>query len=614
MISKKLFYIGIAFFIIVSIVILLAIRSDIETRIFPPTVQLPDGGQYYGELKDNLFEGEGKIIWTNGANYHGQFKKGLFHGYGKRVSAVGNIYEGQFVDGLFTGQGEVITSDGSRYKGQVENYQFSGHGRWEFDKGSYYVGQFKDGRYHGYGSLVIADGDSYNGYFENGHYQGEGEIHNANGDSYKGFFIKDRWQGKGIYTTKDKLIYQGDFVESKLTGQGVYTDKEGNRYEGGFKEWLYQGKGSYSSAKGDLYEGDFVAGSLTGQGVFKGKGGRSYEGEFQDWLFNGQGILLLENGDRFEGLFSYGQYDGKGVLTYAAPKNGKPGLTGTWKYGRYIGDGSQPDPRESNTEKALYLQHQLLDETIDKVIATDQDKINLYFIGVGGDGKQDVFYKEITYIRDLFDQSFDTKGRSAILVNNAETVETTPLVTVTSVERVLNDVANKMDAKKDILFLYLTSHGSKKHELAIDQDGMSLPDLPAGRLAEILKALPIQWKVVVVSACYSGGFIPALKDDHTMIITASAHNKTSFGCSDEADMTYFGRAYFKESLNTSSSFEAAFAKAKELVYQWEEKEIEGDKKKHSDPQISSPKRISNYLKKWRKQFKQQQKNKVEIQG
>ena len=614
MISKKLLYIVIAFFIVVSAVTLLAVRSDIETRIFPPTVQLPDGGQYYGELKDNLFAGEGKILWSNGASYHGQFKQGLFHGYGKRVSAVGNIYEGQFVEGVFTGQGEITTSDGSSYKGQVENYQFNGHGRWEFGEGSHYVGQFKDGRYHGYGSLVIAGGDSYNGNFENGHYHGEGEIHYANGDSYKGSFNKDRWQGKGIYTKVDKRIYEGDFVDDKFTGQGVYTEPEGNRYKGGFKEWLYEGKGGYYSATGDSYEGDFVSGSLTGQGVFKGKDGRSYEGEFQDWLFNGQGVLLAENGDRYEGMFSYGQYNGKGVLTYAAPINGKPGLTGKWSYGRYIGDGSQPDPRESNTETALYVQHQLLDETIDKVIATDQNRINLYFIGIGGDGKQDVFYKEITYVRDLFDQSFDTKGRSAILVNNAETVETIPLATVTSVERVLNEVAAKMDEKKDILFLYLTSHGSKKHELSIDQYGLSLPDLPAGRLAEMLKALPIRWKVVVVSACYSGGFIPALKDDHTMIITAAAHNRTSFGCSDDADMTYFGRAYFKESLIVSPSFKTAFAKAKDLVYQWEEKEIAGDEKKHSDPQISSPKRISNYLKKWRKQFNEQHKDKVEIQG
>ena len=607
---KKSIYPFIIFFTFAFIVVLLAVRSDIETRIFPPSVQLPDGGQYYGDLKDNLFTGKGKIIWPNGASYHGQFKQGLFHGNGKQINAIGDIFEGQFVNGIFSGQGQITTRNGSNYKGQVENYQFSGHGRLEFGEGSHYVGQFKNGRYHGYGSLVIKDGDSYNGNFEKGHYHGEGEIHYANGDSYKGFFKKDRWQGKGIYSSATKRTYEGNFVDDKLTGQGIYTEPEGNRYEGDFKDWMYQGKGRYNTAEGNIYEGDFAAGSFTGKGVFKGKDGRTYEGEFKDWTFNGQGILHSSNGNRYEGLFTYGSYNGKGILTYAAPKNGIAELHGKWRHGRYIGDGSQPDPRESNTEKALYLQHQLLDKTISEVLATDKNQINLYFVGIGGDGKQDVFYNEITYIRNLFDESFGTKGRSAILVNNSETVDTIPLTTVTSIEKVLNDVAAKMDAKKDILFLYLTSHGSKNHEISIDQHGMSLPDLSANRLAKMLKDLPIQWKVVMISACYSGGFIPLLKDKNTLIMTAAAHDRTSFGCSDEAEMTYFGRAYFKESLSISSSFEAAFEKAKELVFQWEEKEIADDKTKHSDPQISSPKPISNYLKKW---FIQQQMVKIEKQ-
>ncbi|MCK4840267.1 MAG: caspase family protein [Methylococcales bacterium] len=608
MISKKSRYLAIAFSIVIPVVILFTVRFDIETRIFPSTVQLPDGGQYYGELKDNLFTGEGKIIWTNGASYHGQFKQGLFHGYGKRVNATGNIYDGQFVNGVFTGQGKVTTVDGSIYKGQVENYQFNGYGRWEFGEGSHYVGQFKNGRYHGYGSLVITDGDSYNGNFKNGYYQGEGEIYYAKGDSYKGTFKKNKWQGKGIYTSADKRIYEGDFVADKLMGQGIYTEPEGNRYKGGFKDWMYDGKGRYHSEKGDFYEGVFIAGSLTGEGVFKGKDGRSYQGEFKDWSFHGQGILLESNGDRYQGLFSYGNYNGKGSLTYAAPKNGKTGLTGKWRYGRYIGDGTQPDLNETNTEKALYVQNQLLDETFNKILTTDRNKINLYFVGIGGDGKQDVFYKEVSYIRNLFDTSFDTRGRSAILVNNAETVNTVPLATVTSIKKILNDVAAKMDAKKDILFLYLTSHGSKKHKLSIAQRGLALPDLSAKQLAKMLKDLPIRWKIVMISACYSGGFIPFLKDDYSLIMTAAAHNRTSFGCSDKADMTYFGRAYFKEALTTSVSFETAFVKAKELVHEWEEKEIAKDKKnKHSDPQIYKPKRMSNYLKKW---FKQQQQNEV----
>lgn len=605
MIRKKSLYSATVSITVLSAIVFLAVRSDIDTILIPPSAQLPDGGQYYGELKDKLFSGKGKIIWSNGASYHGQFKKGQFHGIGKLIDSVGKTYEGQFVNGVLTGQGQITSIDGTNYKGQIENSYFNGHGRWEFGENSYYVGQFKNGLYHGYGLLFISDGDSYTGNFINGQYEGEGELHLANGTIYKGQFKKGKIHGKGKYSSSDGRVYEGTFIDENFSEQGIYTDQDGIRYEGEFSNWKYEGKGRYSSADGEIYEGNFKKGSFSGDGIYKGKKGRSYQGEFKDWSFHGKGVLLESNGDRYQGQFSYGNYHGKGLLTYAAPINGKSALTGKWRYGRYIGDGTQPDLRESNTEKALYLQNRLLNETNDKIQVTDPNQINLYFVGVGGDGKQNVFYQEVSYIRNLFDQSFDTKGRSAILINNAETVDKIPLATVTSIEQTLKRIAAKMDNKNDILFLYLSSHGSKKHKLSIDQHGLSLPDLSAGQLAKILTALPIRWKVVVISACYSGGFIPSLENEHTLIITAAASNRTSFGCSDEAEMTYFGRAYFKESLLTFPSFDSAFENAKLLVKEWEKKTIKDIQKNHSNPQISRPNRIITYLKKWRKQLNKQ---------
>ena len=54
-----------------------------------------------------------------------------------------------------------------------------------------------------------------------------------------------------------------------------------------------------------------------------------------------------------------------------------------------------------------------------------------------------------------------------------------------------------------------------------------------------------------------------------MLVTASRADRTSFGCADENDFTYFGRALFKESLPSASNLTAAFEQAKLLVAQWE---------------------------------------------
>src|SRR5205814_10260788 len=147
----------------------------------------------------------------------------------------------------------------------------------------------------------------------------------------------------------------------------------------------------------------------------------------------------------------------------------------------------------------------------------------------------------------------------------------------------LKAIAARMDRDEDILFLFLTSHGSRRHALALQQSYLTLRDLPAADLARLVKESGIRWKVIVVSACYSGGFIDPLKDDTTLIITAARHDRASFGCADENDFTYFGRAFFKEALPASRSFQDAFARADALLAEWEKEEQPKDAR--SLPQI-----------------------------
>jgi hypothetical protein len=42
------------------------------------------------------------------------------------------------------------------------------------------------------------------------------------------------------------------------------------------------------------------------------------------------------------------------------------------------------------------------------------------------------------------------------------------------------------------------------------------------------------------------------------VIAAAAADRTSFGCSNEADFTYFGKAFFEEALGKTNSFITAF--------------------------------------------------------
>ena len=110
-------------------------------------------------------------------------------------------------------------------------------------------------------------------------------------------------------------------------------------------------------------------------------------------------------------------------------------------------------------------------------------------------------------------------------------------------------------------------------------------------------ALKDRDKVVVISSCYSGGFIPALKDSRTLIMTASRADRVSFGCSEEADFTYFGDALFAQALNDTDDLQQAFEQASAHVA---EKEI-ADNYEASEPQIWAPKGVVAHWQRMRQQ-------------
>ncbi|MGV8611028.1 C13 family peptidase, partial [Pseudomonas aeruginosa] len=127
----------------------------------------------------------------------------------------------------------------------------------------------------------------------------------------------------------------------------------------------------------------------------------------------------------------------------------------------------------------------------------------------------------------LLGQRFAARGVIR-LVNHRDHFGDRPLATRESLSRAVRTLAER-SGPEDLVFIYLTSHGSSDHQLALDMPGLNLGDLPAAELAELLAPLRQRDKVLVVSACYSGGFIPPLKDERTLILTAARADRVSFG-------------------------------------------------------------------------------------
>ncbi len=233
------------------------------------------------------------------------------------------------------------------------------------------------------------------------------------------------------------------------------------------------------------------------------------------------------------------------------------------------------------SEDVLIKQPQLLYEALTELEDERPGVTDLYFVGFAPYSAEDVFRKDIEVAHQLFDDRFDTDGRSVVLINNPGTMLDTPFATVSNLRATLSEIGDIINPDEDVVMVYLASHGTRDHKLSIEFPPLQLDALSPETLKQLLDDAGIKWRIIVVSACYSGGFIEPLKDEHTLIMTASAANRTSFGCGAESDATYFGDALFQHALRFEDSFVKAFEQAKKQIAEREQSE----KREASNPQI-----------------------------
>lgn len=543
--------------------LLIAACGDGEP-LSPPDARLPDGGRYRGDVVNGLLQGQGRVDYPNGSGYAGQFKDGQWQGQGQWHGRNGEVYTGGFDHGLFHGQGTLIAH------------------------GATYTGGFVNGRRQGEGTLKEA-GVSYRGGFKEDKYSGEGHIELDDGSQYQGWFAQGKPNGEGTRSDAAGNQFSGTFVDGLLEGHGTFSNADGDQYIGNFHLNQLNGRGRYENAAGDVWIGAFKEGVLSGKGEMFASDGSHYKGEFADWRFSGKGWLALADGSVYSGTFENDTYQGQGTLTL---KDGSS-QSGHWLNGQRIRDAQGhllPDP----LEVGLLNQGRLLDQAL-AAVPPSTAAIELYSLVLAGDGKQSVFMREADYVTGMLASRFGAIGQ-VTLANHRDHLADRLMASRETLSRSVQTLAAR-SGPEDLVFIYLTSHGTSEHELVLDQPRLQLGDLPADELAAVLAPLNGRDKVVVISACYSGGFIPALKDEKTLVMTASRADRVSFGCSEEADFTYFGDALFAQALNQTDDLQQAFELASRHVA---EREI-ADNYEASQPQIWAPKGVLAHWQRLRQQ-------------
>jgi hypothetical protein len=141
----------------------------------------------------------------------------------------------------------------------------------------------------------------------------------------------------------------------------------------------------------------------------------------------------------------------------------------------------------------------------------------------------------------------------------------------------------------DGCLLYFTSHGTPWGMVL--GDTIVAPDDLARLVNGICRDRPT---VVVISACYSGAFVPALRGANRMVITAARADRTSFGCGQGDEYPYFDTCVIAN-LQSAHGFAQLADRVRDCVAK---REYETGVSPPSEPQISIGANVAAQLPTW----------------
>ncbi|MDX2237934.1 MAG: C13 family peptidase [Hyphomonadaceae bacterium] len=219
--------------------------------------------------------------------------------------------------------------------------------------------------------------------------------------------------------------------------------------------------------------------------------------------------------------------------------------------------------------RAAERQAAALDEALDALQPQRRGVTDVYVLAAGF-WSDPVFESEASQAADILRQRLGADGRTIVLSQGGGVGDPRfPAATPFNVSAAMGRIGRLIDPEEDLVVIFFTSHGSPDGSIAIrDQSRLSAALRPV-HLRDALNDAGIRNRVVIVSACFSGAFVAPLIDERTIVLTAAAPDRSSFGCQPENEWTYFGDAYFNNALRNGAPLVQAFDEARTQIAQWE---------------------------------------------
>lgn len=228
-----------------------------------------------------------------------------------------------------------------------------------------------------------------------------------------------------------------------------------------------------------------------------------------------------------------------------------------------------PELHRAVAPAGMRAQARRLDEALARLAPQRPGTADAYVLSIALDSDP-VFAREAREAGRVLAARYGAKGRTLTLAGPDGIVDDLPQGSISALLLSLAHIGGLMDGKEDVLVLYTTSHGADIG-LAYHYGDTGYGILSPQRLKTALAEAGIARRVLIISACYSGVFVPVLESPDTAILTAAASTRSSFGCVAENDWTFYGDALINRALRQPVGLEDAARMAGRSVAEWESK-------------------------------------------
>lgn len=226
-----------------------------------------------------------------------------------------------------------------------------------------------------------------------------------------------------------------------------------------------------------------------------------------------------------------------------------------------------PELQRGVSAATIREQQRRLDAALGALAAQRPGTPDAYVVTIALDSDP-VFAREAREAARVLAARYNAQGRTLTIAGPDGMRDDAPHGSITALLLALSHIGSVMGEDEDVLVLYTTSHGSDLG-LAYHYGDSGYGILSPAKLTAALAEAGIKRRVLILSACYSGVFVPLLASPDTAILTAAASTRTSFGCVAENDWTFFGDALINRALRQPVGLGEAAQMAGRSVAEWE---------------------------------------------